>query len=64
MQEFICECMDKMEALFQEQRRRLPQSMHITSATATIVSQHLQQQQQSCVNFKCSSTTPTDVIEL
>lgn len=65
-QEFICECMDKMEALFQEQRRRLPQSMHITSATATIVSQHLQQQQQQqpCVNLKCSSTTPTDVIEL
>lgn len=58
-QEFICECMDKMEALFQEQRRRLPQS-HITSATATIVSQHMQ----PCVNLKCSATTPTDVIEL
>lgn len=60
-QEFICECMDKMEALFQEQRRRLPPfSLNNNSTTATILSQHLQQQQ-PCVNLKNSSTTPTDV---
>lgn len=68
-QEFIFDCMDKMEALFQEQRRRLP-PVHIASATATIVSSsspspnsqtsssHLQT---PCVNLKASSTTPTDV---
>lgn len=66
-QECICECMDKMEALFQEQRHRLHQSVHIASATATIVSQqqHIQQQQQQpCVNPKNSSTTPTDVQDI
>lgn len=60
-QEFICECMDKMEALFQEQRRRLPPfNLNNNSTTAPILSQHLQQQQ-LCVNLKSSSTTPTDV---
>ncbi|XP_055587920.1 G1/S-specific cyclin-D2 [Uranotaenia lowii] len=75
-QEYICECMDKMEALFQEQRRRLP--VHIASATTTIVtssnatsctvgSQHLsstQQQQQPCINLKSNSITPTDVQDI
>lgn len=63
-QEFICECMDKMEALFQEQRRRLPpfnlNNNTNNSTTASLLSQHLQQQQ-PCVNLKSSSTTPTDV---
>lgn len=68
-QEFICDCMDKMEALFQEQRRRLPQSVHIASATATIVSQQQNASQQQhlqtpCVNLKSSSTTPTDVQDI
>lgn len=68
-QEFIFDCMDKMEALFQEQRRRLPQSVHIASATATIVSaatttQSLSHLQTPCVNLKASSTTPTDVQDI
>ncbi|XP_065075416.1 G1/S-specific cyclin-D2 [Ochlerotatus camptorhynchus] len=59
-QEFICECMDKMEALFQEQRRRFsPIIISNNSTTAPILSQHLQQV--ACVNLKSSSTTPTDV---
>ncbi|XP_055522932.1 LOW QUALITY PROTEIN: G1/S-specific cyclin-D2 [Wyeomyia smithii] len=62
-QEFICECMDKMEALFQEQMRRLPESLHIASATATFVSQQ-QHLQQPCINPKNSSTTPTDVQDI
>lgn len=62
-QEFICECMDKMEVLFQETRCRLPQAIHITSATATIVSQQQQQQQSHCGKLKSSSTTPTDVLD-
>ncbi|XP_053682625.1 G1/S-specific cyclin-D2 [Sabethes cyaneus] len=60
-QEFICECMDKMEALFQQQMRRLPDSLHITSAAAAFVSQHMQQ---PCVNPKNSSITPTDVQDI
>lgn len=64
-QEFICECMEKMEALFQEQRRRLPQSAFISQATATLVSsQQPQHLQQSCISAKGSSTTPTDVQDI
>lgn len=69
-QEFIFDCMDKMEALFQEQRRRLPsqQSVHIASATATIVSSAANPQtshlQTPCVNLKANSTTPTDVQDI
>ncbi|XP_055615131.1 G1/S-specific cyclin-D2 [Toxorhynchites rutilus septentrionalis] len=63
-QEYICECMDKMESLFQEQRRRLPQPMHIASATATIVAQQQQHLQPPCVSHKNSSTTPTDVQDI
>lgn len=68
VQELIFDCMDKMEALFQEQRRRLPPSVHIASATATIVSSAAPNTQSAsahlqtpCVNLKASSTTPTDV---
>ncbi|XP_058821164.1 G1/S-specific cyclin-D2 [Topomyia yanbarensis] len=63
-QEYIYECMDKMEAIFQEQRRRLPQSVHLAAATATIVSQQQPHLQQPCVNLKSSSTTPTDVQDI
>ncbi|XP_058444087.1 G1/S-specific cyclin-D2 [Malaya genurostris] len=58
-QEYIHECMDKMEAHFQEQRRLLPQSVNLITATDPVVSQ--QHLQHPCVNLKNSSTTPTDV---
>lgn len=68
-QEYIFDCMDKMEALFQEQRRRLPQSaVHIAASTTIVAtaqsaqpSAHLQT---PCVNLKASSTTPTDVQDI
>lgn len=74
-QDHIFDCMGKMEALFQEQRRRLPPSSAVHIASATIVSTATSASATSpninqshlltpCVNLKASSTTPTDVQDI